>query len=240
MRLDRYLTQAGVATRKESSVLARKGAISVDGAVVTRADIHIDPLKQHVIVSGEEVDWRENWYFMLRKPKGYVSSTDDPGAPTVLELLPDRLRRLELFPCGRLDRNTTGLLLLTSDGALAHRLLSPKRHVSKRYRFAVEKPLSSSNIADLEGGVTIEGGYTTLPCKVSLESATAGVIEITEGKYHQIKLMMRAVHNRIVELERISFATLKLDYELKEGDFRELTAEEISSLRSCAGEFTCS
>ncbi len=233
MRLDKYLTEAGAASRKEAAILARKGAITVDGAVVKRPDLHIEPGKQTVCLRGERVDWREHWYFLLHKPTGYVSSTDDPGAPTVIELLPDKLKKLQLFPCGRLDRNTTGLLLLTTDGALAHQLLSPKRHVSKRYRYEVKFPLSASDIAALEAGVTIEGGYTTMPCKVEAEGEKSGIIALREGKYHQIKLMMKAVHNQITALSRISFGTLMLDPSLRPGEYRELTEEEIEQLRAC-------
>lgn len=235
MRLDRYLSEAGIASRRESAVLIKRGSVLVDGVAAKRSDAVVDPGKTVVTVDGNPVDWRENWYLMLNKPTGYVSSTDDPGAPTVLELLPDRYRKFPLFPCGRLDRNTTGLLLLTTDGPLAHRLLSPHSHVAKRYRFDVKYPLSPTDIAALEQGVEIEGGYTTMPCSVYPEGAQTGVIEICEGKYHQIKFMMRAVHNQILALERISFGPLTLDPHLERGAFRELSEEEISLLQGKNG-----
>ena len=135
-----------------------------------------------------------------------------------------------IFPCGRLDKHTLGLMLLTNDGALSHRLLAPKSHVSKSYRFRVKFPLSEADIAQLEAGVDI-GGYLTKPCRVERNGERDGVITITEGKYHQIKLMMEAVHNQITELERITFGSLTLDPALNRGEWRELTEGELTELQ---------
>ncbi len=235
MRLDKYLSEAGVASRSETRTLCKKGLITVDGAVAKTPDLKIDAHQCKVTVKGVPVDWRENRYLMLNKPMGYVSSTDDPGAPTVLELLPEELRKFDFFPCGRLDRNTTGLLLLTTDGPLAHRLLSPKHHVPKRYFFTLKYPLSRDDIAKLEAGVEIEGGYRTMPCRVDAQGEKEGVIELREGKYHQIKLMMKAVHNQITALSRITFGPLSLDPSLRTGEYRELSDAEIAQLKE-AGE----
>ena len=236
MRLDRYLSEAGVASRRQAAALIKRGAVTVDGGIASRVDAVVTPGVSRVMLNGEEVDWRENWYLMLNKPEGYVSSTDDPGAPTVLTLLPEKYARFALFPCGRLDRNTTGLMLLTTDGPLAHHLLSPKHHVTKRYRYEVKYPLSEADVAALEQGIEIEGGYTTLPCRVFPEGERQGVIELTEGKYHQIKLMMKAVHNQVRSLCRISFGPLTLDENLELGKVRELSEEEISALRRAQTE----
>ncbi len=232
MRIDKFLSDMGIATRKEAAVLAKKGCITVDGICISRANEHIDPVCQRICVNGVGIDYTPFFYLMLHKPEGYVSSTDDPGAPTVLELLPERYRRVGLFPAGRLDRNTTGFLLLTNNGPLAHRLLAPASHVAKEYAFRVKFPLSAEDADELRRGVEIEGGYTTLPCSLTVSESDpkSGVITLHEGKYHQIKLMMKAVHNQILSLSRISFAGIPLDPVLKPGEFRPLTPQEEEHL----------
>ena len=231
MRLDKMLSECGVATRSESGKAARAGRISVNGIPVRRADVQVDPLVDRVIYCGSVVQYRKYVYLMLNKPDGYISATEDGrGDPVVTELVPPEYRKMGIFPCGRLDKHTLGLMLLTNDGALSHRLLAPKSHVSKRYRFRVKFPLSEADLKQLEAGVDI-GGYLTKPCRVELDGERDGVITITEGKYHQIKLMMEAVHNQITALERITFGTLLLDPALNRGEWRELTEEELAELQ---------
>ncbi len=230
MRLDKFLTHTGRATRSEAGRLVRQGAIAVDGICVKSAAVHIDPEVQTVTLFGQVVPYQTYTYLMLHKPAGYVSATDDPRQTTVLELLPPELRRIGLFPCGRLDRDTVGLLLLTNDGPLAHRLLSPKHHVEKTYAFTCAVPFS--DICAMEAGVTLEDGYTTLPCRVVMTTPTEGQITVTEGKYHQIKRMFEAFDNRITSLCRITFGGIELDASLSRGDFRPLTQEEIQLLQS--------
>jgi 16S rRNA pseudouridine516 synthase len=166
---------------------------------------------------------------MLNKPDGYVSATEDGRDPVVTDLLPEEYRKMGVFPCGRLDKHTLGLMLLTNDGPLSHRLLSPKRHVGKTYAFSVKFPLSETDVRALESGVDI-GGYVTKPCRVRLDGERGGEITIVEGKYHQIKLMMEAVHNQITALERRTFGPLSLDPALSRGEWRELTEEELDAL----------
>ena len=169
---------------------------------------------------------------MLNKPDGYISATEDGrGDPVVTDLLSDEYRKMGVFPCGRLDKHTLGLMLITNDGALSHRLLAPKSHVAKSYAFTVKFPLSDTDVQALCAGVDI-GGYLTKPCTVELQDDRTGVITITEGKYHQIKLMMEAVHNQITSLERKTFGSLSLDPNLERGDWRELTEEELLSLQN--------
>ena len=168
----------------------------------------------------------------MNKPVGVVSATEDGREKTVLDLLPAELQRLELFPCGRLDKNTEGLMLLTDNGSLAHYLLSPKRHVSKKYRFESKFPLTEEKRAELEGGVDI-GGYLTKPCQVEITDG-GGYITLTEGKYHQIKLMLDAVGNKVTALERLTFGPLSLDPSLGRGEWRYLTPEEIRSIEILA------
>ena len=230
MRLDKLLSECGIASRKESAKAAKAGQILVNGAPATKSDMQVDPTTDTVTFCGREVVWRKFVYVMLNKPDGYVSATEDSrGEQVVTSLLPEEYQKMGLFPCGRLDKHTLGLMLLTNDGQLSHRLLSPKRHVAKTYAFRVKFPLSEADISALESGVDI-GGYLTKPCHVDLTGEREGCITIIEGKYHQIKLMMEAVHNQITYLERITFGPLSLDAALARGEWRELTAEEIEAL----------
>ena len=230
MRLDKLLSECGIASRKESARAAKAGQITVNGIPAAKADMQVDPATDEITFCGRAVKWREFVYVMLNKPDGYVSATEDArGEQVVTSLLPEEYQKMGLFPCGRLDKHTLGLMLLTNDGQLSHRLLSPKRHVSKTYAFRVKFPLSQADISALESGVDI-GGYLTKPCTVKLTSEREGQIILTEGKYHQIKLMMEAVHNQITYLERITFGPLTLDPTLSRGEWRELTNEEITAL----------
>lgn len=231
MRLDKMLSECGVATRSECGKAARAGKITVNGIPVKKADCKVDPLVDRVVYCGSPVVYRKFVYLMLNKPDGYISATEDGrGDPVVTDLFPPEYRKMGIFPCGRLDKHTLGLMLLTNDGALSHKLLAPKSHVAKVYGFHVKFPLSQEDVAMLEGGVDI-GGYTTKPCRVRLTEDKAGEITLTEGKYHQIKLMMQAVHNQITYLERLSFGPLSLDPRLARGEWRELTDTEIALLQ---------
>lgn len=224
MRIDKLLTHEGIASRKEAARLAKAGRISVNGAVVRSADIHVDPEKDTVCVCGAPVIYKEYIYIMLNKPAGYVSATEDGKLPTVLDLLPQNLQGRGLFPCGRLDKDTLGLMILTNDGDSAHRRLSPKHHAEKEYAFECKRPLS--RLDELERGATLEDGYVTLPSKILQTGEKSGIITLTEGKYHQIKRMFESVGNKITYLERISFAGIKLDNALERGQWRYLTNGE--------------
>lgn len=231
MRLDKFIVESGIASRSEITKVAKNGGITVNGQIVRRPSGHIDPTKDSVTYLGRQVIWREFTYVMLNKPDGYVSATDDLLNPTVLTLLPEELQKIGLFPCGRLDKNTLGLMLLTNNGPLSHKLLSPKNHVAKKYHFTVKFPISSDDVEALESGVDI-GGYTTAPCKVVMTAEKEGFITLTEGKYHQIKLMAEAVHNQITFLERVTFGPIALDTSLERGQWRYLTPEEENALES--------
>lgn len=230
MRIDKLLSSAGIATRSEASKAARSGGVLVDGIPVRDTGLHIDPEKNIITYFGEVITYRRNIYIMLNKPQGYISSTDDPRKTTVLELIDKRWRRAGIFPCGRLDIDTAGLLILTDDGKTAHRLLSPRHHAEKVYAFRCISPLSDDDLGALEGGVTLDDNYFTLPAKVRLSGGCEGNITLTEGKYHQIKRMFAAVGNRITFLERIAFAGIMLDPDLKRGDWRFLSDEEEKKL----------
>lgn len=232
MRLDKYLSEAAVATRSESAKAARAGQITVDGKTAQSCAVHIDPESAVVTYRGKVVEWRRFTYVMLNKPKGYVSSTEDRGA-TVMDLLPPEFGKMNMFPCGRLDIDTTGLLLVTNDGETAHRLLSPARHVAKTYAFTITSPIGEDERKALERGVDI-GGHISAPAAVELETPTAGKITITEGKFHQIKRMFHAVGSEVTELERVAFGPLTLDPALSRGEYRYLTAQEERDLLDAA------
>ncbi len=229
MRLDRLLSECKIATRTEAAKACRAGLVTVNGMVARKADQQVNPEQDRIVFSGEPVEYRKFFYILLNKPDGYISATEDGRDPVVTELLPEKYRKMGLFPCGRLDKHTLGLMLLTNDGALSHKLLAPKSHVTKSYGFSVRFPLSEEDIRSLEAGVDI-GDYVTKPCRVELRTETEGTIFITEGKYHQIKRMMEAVNNRITSLERLTFGPLSLDPTLERGDWRLLTEEEEKAL----------
>ncbi len=235
MRLDRFLTVTATATRSEAARAVRAHAVLVNGEAAKSAAMQIDPEKDRVEYCGKAVLYRAHHYLILNKPEGYVSATEDGKDPTVLELLPPKYTTLGLFPCGRLDKNTLGLMLLTDDGDLAHRLLSPRRHVEKRYFFRVKFPLNEAECVRFREGLVLEDGYETKPAGIELlPDMRSGVITLVEGKYHQIKRMMLALHNQITELERISFGPLTLPDDLPRGAWRELTAEEENALLEAA------
>ena len=231
MRIDKFLSNMGIASRTESSRAARQGQILVNGVAVKKADVHIDPDTDEISFCGRVISYRKYTYILMNKPDGVVSATEDGRDKTVLDLLPEELQRLNLFPCGRLDKHTLGLVLLTDNGELSHRLLSPKHHVRKTYRFKSKLELSDGDVAYLEKGATLEDGYVTKPSEIELsEDRASGKITLTEGKYHQIKRMLESVNNKITYLERISFGPILLDGELERGEWRYLTQEEIKKL----------
>lgn len=233
MRLDKFLTVTATATRSESKKAARAGAVTVNGVAVRDTSVQIDEENDKVTFRGEPVVYRKFTYIMMNKPMDYISSTDDPRKKTVLELLPENLRRLGLFPCGRLDIDTTGLLILTNNGQLAHRLLSPKYHVDKTYFFTCSPPVSREQADRLEEGVDIGEKAFTKPAKVALsDNGASGFITISEGKFHQVKRMFFAVGSKITSLRRTEFAKIPLDETLPEGGFRPLTEAEESLLEN--------
>lgn len=228
MRLDKFFSTIGKLSRKECLEAAKRGRITVNGEVVKYPSVHINEETDTVTLDGVDVSFRKYFYLMLNKPTGYVSSTENSDN-TVMKLLPEEYSRAGGFPCGRLDVNTLGLLLITNDGDTAHKLLSPKKHVAKTYRFRCTTPLDEDMIEALEEGVNL-GDFVTAPAKVEMTSPNEGEISITEGKFHQIKRMLAAVGSGIVYLERIKFGPITLDESLSRGSWRELTSEEIASL----------
>lgn len=235
MRIDKYISELGVASRKEAAKIAKSGGVLVDGVAVRDLSAHIDPEVQRVTFQGRELSYSRYVYVMLNKPAGYVSATEDSRLPVVTELLPEELRKRELFPVGRLDRDTVGMMILTNDGALAHLLLSPKRHVSKNYYFEAAEALPEGTEEKFRDGIVLADGYECKEAVIVLdEDRKSGIITLTEGKYHQIKRMVASFDNAVTYLKRISFATIPLDESLAEGEWRYLSSEEIKILQSFA------
>lgn len=229
-RLDKILANTGRWSRKEVRELVRAGRVSVDGVVARTPEEKHDP-GAWFQVGGQTISGERLVYLMLHKPAGLVSATEDPREPTVLSLLPQHLRRVGLFPAGRLDKDTEGLLLLTNDGPLAHRLLSPKRHVDKLYYVQVEGRLDEGDAAAFQQGVTLEDGLVCLPAGLEiLEDGEAGMVTLREGKYHQVKRMLASRGKPVRYLKRLSMGPLTLDPALAPGAWRPLNEEERKAL----------
>lgn len=227
MRLDKFLCEMNVGTRSQVKNLIRRGLATVNGRAAGDAGLKIDESNDSVCVQGRVLEYRKFVYYMLNKPAGVVSATRDNTEDTVVSLLgSDR----DIFPVGRLDKDATGLLILTDDGELAHRLLAPKRHVDKVYRVHVEHPLSDEEKLRLEQGVDIGDDTPTLPARVEILSETELFLTIHEGRFHQVKRMLRAVDNQVLSLQRVRFGGLDLDETLKPGEYRELTEREVQGL----------
>lgn len=235
MRIDKLISEMGIASRRDTAAAAKRGQVLVNGVPVRDASTHVNPDTDQIEYCGRKISYGKFVFVMLNKPEGYVSATEDSKLPVVTELLPDELRRRELFPVGRLDRDTVGMMILTNDGVLAHTLLSPKHHVEKEYYFRAKMPMKDGVEEEFRDGVTLADGYECKSALIELDpDRLGGKITLTEGKYHQIKRMVAASDNRVVYLERISFAGIPLDPSLARGEWRYLTDEEIARLRELA------
>lgn len=231
MRLDKFLCEAGAGSRSEVKQLLKKGVVTVNGMVEKAADKKVEETDR-ISLRGRELSYAKFRYYLLHKPAGLITATEDKYAPTVMGLLQGMDTR-GLFPVGRLDKDTEGLLLLTNDGALAHRLLSPGKHVDKRYLVRTRQPLSEEALRQLSEGVDIGDEKATLPAKVKRLADTEIELTIREGRFHQVKRMLSAVGNEVVYLKRLSIGSLQLPKDLAPGCFRELTKEELSRLKEC-------
>lgn len=226
VRLDKLIADAGFASRREAKELVKAGRVRIDNRIAASADQKLDPDKSVVYIDGEALDYKKNRYIMMNKPNGVLSATEDSEQKTVIDLLPESLRRQELFPVGRLDKDTTGLLLLTNDGVFSHSIITPKKHVPKVYRAAVTGILDESDIAAFEQGIVLSDGTECMSAKLQIERPSVGVVTIYEGKYHQVKRMFAARGKHVTALHRLSIGSLQLDPTLKSGQFRELSEEE--------------
>ena len=234
MRLDKYLSDMGVGTRSELKKDIRKGNVSVDGEIVKDPG-HSVSSSSRVIYKGTAVSYDEFEYYMLNKPAGIISASEDDREPTVVDLIAEPKRK-DLFPVGRLDRDTEGLLLITNDGALAHRLLSPKHHVDKTYYVEVSGILTDSDVELLNEGLILTDGLECLPADLKIlsvsedEYASEAEITIREGKFHQVKRMFSSIGSEVIYLKRLSMGPILLDPELEPGEYRRLTSDEIAAL----------
>lgn len=230
MRLDKFLAHANFGTRREVKKIIRSGWVSVNDQIIKNDDFKIDENNDIICVDNEQVIYQQFYYIMLNKPNGYVSATIDDRYPTVLDLVYEDFA-LDLFPVGRLDLDTEGLLLLTNDGSLSHELLSPKKHVDKEYYVELEKEFSDLDIKTLEAGVAINDQEVCKEAKVKRIDDNKMMLIIQEGKYHQVKRMMHAIQNEVTYLKRVRMGTLMLDETLPLGEYRALYEEEIKMLK---------
>lgn len=234
-RLDKIIASTGKWSRKEAKELARRGLVTVNGVAVRSVEEKLDPEAVEISVNGETLCYRRYTWIMLNKPAGYLSATEDGRGATVLDLLPRELQRKNLFPVGRLDKDTEGLLLLTDEGVLAHALLSPKRHVDKVYYARTAGRLTEEDCRAFAAGMTLADGLQCQPAGLEILSAgeeSAAHVTLREGKFHQVKRMLAARGKPVVYLERVRMGNLPLDRELPRGGFRFLTEEEIAGLRA--------
>ena len=235
-RLDKLLASTGHWSRREVKDLVRQGRVLADGRPAARPEDKFDPERVRLSVDGLEVDCAPFVYLMLHKPAGLLSATEDRNQKTVLDLLPEHLRRRGLFPVGRLDKDTEGLLLLTNDGPLGHRLLAPKKHVDKVYFVRVDGTLDGADAAAFRAGMTLEDGLRCLPAELEvLDPASTGLVTLREGKYHQVKRMLAHRGKPVTYLKRLSMGPVALDPDLAPGAWRPLTEEERAALEALDG-----
>ena len=231
IRIDKFVSEQAGITRSEAKTAIKKKQVTINGNIVKSADVKLDTEKDIVAYNGKELIYREFMYIMLNKPDGVVCATRDELSETVLQLLPPELIRKGLFPAGRLDKDTEGFVFITDDGALAHKMLSPKSHVEKEYIVTLEKPYEEKYKDIFANGVTIDGGEKCMPATIIFTDDVKVVrLILHEGKYHQVKRMMQAVGNKVTHLKRIRIGGIKLDEALSPGKAREITREEIERL----------
>lgn len=235
MRLDKFLSSQNICSRRDANTLTKKGRIKINGVLAAKADVKIDPECDTIEVDGVIIEYSKYLYIMMNKPQGVLSASNDKNAQTVIDLLPDDLRRRGLFPAGRLDKDTTGLMIITDDGDFAHRMLSPKSGIYKTYNAILDKPLSDDGQKSLESGVILNDGTAYKPAVIvfNKENDRSDVlIRITEGKFHEVKRMFQSVGCEVTALKRLSIGGLSLDEKLQAGECRLLTDAEKKSVFS--------
>lgn len=232
-RIDKIISKAKNISRSEASAFVKKGLVAVDGKTVKSPAQKAEPSQSEILFCGERIIYSEFIYIMMNKPKGVISASEGKNEKTVIDILPPELRRRKLFPAGRLDKDTTGFMLITDDGAFAHRILSPKNHIPKTYIATVDKPVTEQVIRAFEQGVLLKD-EKCLPAKIQKENADFTVARVTihQGMYHQIKRMFAAFGITVMELERIKMGGLELDYSLEKGQCRLLSSKEIELIEN--------
>lgn len=233
MRLDKVLSNGGTGSRKEIKELVKKGLISVNDNKIRDSAVHVDPEADTITVNNQRFIYKKYIYIMLNKPNGVITATADKFNKTVLDLIDESYKKYNLFPVGRLDKDTEGLILLTNDGDMAHSILSPKKHIPKKYFVKFLGKLLEKDIETFEQGVILEDGYKTMPSQIKVltedEYSSAELI-IFEGKFHQVKRMFEVLGKKVVYLKRLSIANLILDPTLELGQYRELNDDETKTL----------
>lgn len=232
-RLDKLLGNSGYGSRKDIKTMVRQGRVIVDGIITLDSGMQVNPEVSTICINGEQVKYREFVYIMMNKPAGVISATFDKRHKTVVDLLPEEFGMFEVFPVGRLDLDTEGLVLLTNNGQLAHDILSPKKHIAKTYYARVKGRVGLEDVDRFRSGITLEDGYRCLPAELEIISQSEiSEINLTiyEGKFHQVKRMFQAVGKEVIYLKRLAMGPLNLDKTLELGEFRELTDKELKTL----------
>jgi len=233
MRIDKFLSNMGEGSRQQIKKLIKSGAVCVDGQIIYKSDIQISP-SQSIYINGRQIVYRKYIYIMMNKPQNVISATQDTKDKTVTDILDENISKFSLFPVGRLDKDTEGLIILTNDGKLCHNLLSPKKHIPKTYYADIEGEVTDYDINLFKEGVVLDDGYKTLPATLKIiKSSNISSIELTifEGKFHQVKRMFEAVNKKVIFLKRIAIGNLKLDRSLDIGKYRYLTENELNLLK---------
>lgn len=230
-RLDKTVSKAGALSRTEARGFILRGLVSVDGQAVRDIGFKVDPQKQSICLKGKLLSYKKYVYIVMNKPKGVISAGNDKAAKTVVDLLDDNLKKRKLFPVGRLDKNTTGLLIITDDGDFAHKLLSPSKKVPKEYIVTLDGDISENLVSEFAKGLTLADGTNLAPAELEiLNPKNRAKVKIVEGKYHQIKRMFGLFNLGVDELQRVSFGGLKLPKDIEEGEFREADDFELEIL----------
>lgn len=227
MRLDKLLSETTAYSRSQLKQIIKNGGVTVDGRSVTVPEAKLDPEMAVVTLNGETVRYRKFCYYMLNKPAGILSATDDKKQKTVIDLFPPEIRKRNIFPVGRLDKDTTGLLIITDDGDFAHRVISPKSGIVKTYHAQTTEPVSSEDIDAFRKGIVLADGTQCLPAELEALPNGSCLVRVTEGKYHQVKRMLASRGKPVTALKRLSIGGLKLDESLKSGEFREIGENEL-------------
>ena len=232
-RIDKIIASQGQYSRSEVKKLVKDGRVTLDGKVVKSSDVKADPDKNDIAIDGKSIGYKKHLYIMLNKPQGVVSATEDTDHTTVIDLVPQELKRDGLFPAGRLDGDTVGFVLITDDGDFAHKILSPKNHIMKTYHATLQRPVTHEDIEAFKNGIELKDGTLCLEAQVRPIEGNEPMaeIKICEGKYHQVKRMFAALGNKVVFLKRVKMGELSLDENLEEGQCRELTDEELQLIQ---------
>lgn len=229
IRLDKLLSETTAYTRSQLKQIIKSGRVSVNGTAVTAPETKLDPTCALIELDGESVSYAKFHYFMLNKPAGILSATDDKKQKTVIDLFPEEMRR-RLFPVGRLDKDTTGLLLVTDDGDFAHKVISPRSEIVKTYRAVTSEPVNDADIEAFRQGIVLGDGTKCLPAGLEALPDGSCLVSVYEGKYHQVKRMLASRSKPVIELKRLSIGALELDEKLLPGEFRQLTENELCSV----------